>query len=207
MRREIIGSELWNKPPIYSRTFEWLQSRPEYDSPSLRDIAAGVSWWENRQLRTPAARQISEVLRYLVEIGWVEWEANQGRKGRIRVVPVSAYMPSTEAIRCVERWHRDRPLPAADDERFHKVFDDLHDQHKVEWERIGQLVLVVLEHLHRLKVPTQLMGQSKSRPELRVWQTLLDNMGAITKTTDGQTIDHEDATTITLKSGEVRIKK
>lgn len=210
MRRDVIGSELWRKPPLYHRTFSWLQMMASYGRElSLRDIAEGVAWWENNRLLTPAPLQIKRILEHLLEIGWIEWTPGTGNsKSTIKVVPLNTYKPSPEAVRCAAHWHEQRPLPEAIDvDVYHKVFDDLNSRYGLSWGRIGDLVQVVLDKLDRLRVPSQLMGKSKSRPELRVWQTVAENMGERRLTTDGHKIAHEDATTITLSNGEVRVKR
>lgn len=69
--RKERDSEIWDMPPLYLRTWDWILREVDYITgemtTSLSQIAEGVEWWERKALRRPSKRTVSEILSWLVE--------------------------------------------------------------------------------------------------------------------------------------------
>ncbi len=94
------------------------------------------------------------------------------------------YMPSEQAIRCLEEWEKNRDLPTNPDDSpmnerddYHKVFDTLHTKEKLTWQQIGTIVVhaTTIWESAFIQSPLKLKrrgSKSSTYPGQFYWQTI-----------------------------------
>lgn len=97
--RQELNSEIWLMPPIYHRVWQWLKYMVNHKNneipmrnssiflikkgqhlTSLRAIAEGVGWYENRKWKEPNPKTISSILDWLVKQEMISIERGKGNR-------------------------------------------------------------------------------------------------------------------------------
>jgi len=143
-----------------------------------------------------------------------------GKKvGKKKATKRSIYTPSLQAQKCLTTWVNHRALPTGvERDTYYKIFDDLHRLDKVDWDgetgiyAICHWAVTQWEPCH-IQSPSKLRQPSKTYPELKTYQLIQGQINTQTEKTaqrqtpDGLRIVKEDATSVTLEDGQIRLKR
>ena len=103
--RKDIDSEIWDKPPLYYKVWEWLNLSVDRKTGAidrtLRQIADAVMWHERGAPRIPNPKTISDILAYLEDRKMVTKEIGGSGNARYLVITICDWYNLQHPEKCL----------------------------------------------------------------------------------------------------------